>query len=91
MILGDADCFSNGEFSRRRTGIKAENFSMANGVFFWLSGNEVPIDVRRPLPTDNELHLKKKDMSFINTLYKIVIPTLIALAFLLIWVRRKGR
>ncbi len=91
MILGDADCLSNGEFSRRRKGIKAENLGMSEGIFFWLSNNEVPIDVRRPAPTDNELYLEKSDMPFLNTLYKIIIPSLLALAFLLIWLRRKGR
>ena len=48
MILGDADCFSNDEFSRSRRRIKGQNFYMAIGMFFWLSDNEVPIDIRRP-------------------------------------------
>ncbi len=91
MILGDADCFSNGEFSRNRNGIMAENFRMATGMFFWLSNNEVPIDVRRPAPPDNKIYLEKKDMAFPNALYKVIIPVLIVLVFLLIWLRRKGR
>ncbi len=91
MILGDADCFSNGEFSRSRTGIKAMNFKMATGMFFWLSDNEVPIDIRRPAPIDNEIYTKDGDIPFLNALYKIIIPVLLAVAFLLIWLRRKGR
>ncbi len=91
MILGDADCLSNGEFSRKRNGIMSENFRMANGIFFWLSENEAPLDVRRPATTDNELYIKKSDKPFLSALYKIIIPTLFALAFLLIWLRRKGR
>ncbi len=91
MILGDADCFSNGELSRYRKGIKTLNFSMTSGMFFWLSNNEVPIDVRRPAPPDNKIYLEKKDMAFPNALYKVIIPVLIVLVFLLIWLRRKGR
>ncbi len=91
MILGDADCLSNGELIISSQMIGTESFIMATGMFFWLSDNEVPIDVRRPAPTDNELYLEKSDMPFINALYKIIIPTLLGLAFLLIWLRRKGR
>ncbi len=91
MILGDADCLSNGEFSRNRRGINALNFRMAIGVFYWLSDNKVPIDVRRPYLTDNELYIEKSDKPFLNALYKIIIPALLAVMFALIWLRRKGR
>ncbi len=91
MILGDADCFSNGETSRFRKGIEAQNFSMATGMFFWLSDNEVPIDVRRPEQPDNELYTKKSAVPILTTLYKIIIPTLLGLTYLLIWLRRRGR
>ncbi len=91
MVLGDADCFSNDEFSRSRKGIKANNFYMATGTFYWLSDGEVPIDVRRPEPPDNKIYTKDSEISFLNALYKIIIPALLGLAFLLIWLRRKGR
>ncbi len=91
MVLGDADCFSNGEFSRSRKGIAAMNFGVASGMFYWLSNNEVPIDVRRPFPPDNRIYLKKNDTPFLNALYKIIIPALLGLAFLLIWLRRRDR
>ena len=91
MILGDADCFSNGETSRRRKGIRAMNFDMASGMFFWLSDNKVPIDVRRPTPPDNKILTKENQLPFINTIYKIAFPALLALASLLIWLRRRGR
>ncbi len=91
MILGDADCLSNGELSRKRTGFWALNFNMGTGMFYWLSGNEVPIDIRRPTPTDNELYIEKGDKLLLNALYKIIIPALLGLAFLLIWLRRRGR
>ncbi|MDE5424383.1 hypothetical protein L3073_19395, partial [Ancylomarina sp. DW003] len=91
MILGDTDCFSNGETSRFRKNIKAKNFGIAMGMFFWLSNNEVPIDVRRPEQPDNEIYTTKKTLGFLRVFYKIIVPLLLGLAGLLIWFRRKGR
>ncbi|MFR4036748.1 MAG: hypothetical protein ACLTZT_02470 [Butyricimonas faecalis] len=48
IILGDADCLSNGEISIDRKDISAVNYFLISGSFFWLSNEEVPIDVRRP-------------------------------------------
>ncbi|WP_339918202.1 Gldg family protein [Yeosuana marina] len=91
MIFGDADCFSNGELTQYRDWVKAMNFNMATGVFFWLSDNKVPIDMRRPTPPDNKMYLKKGDLNYLNILYKIAIPSVFAIIFLIIWLRRKGR
>ena len=91
MVLGDADCLSNGEISQEREGIKARNFSFINGMFFWLTNEQSPIDVRRPHNPDDNMLLKKDDMGFYKILYKIIIPALLVLGFLLIWLRRKGR
>ena len=91
MILGDADCFSNGEVTRQRKKITARNFDMANGMFFWLTNEESPIDIRRPDPPDDEVLAKESDLPFANIMYKIVFPVLLALACLLIWLRRRGR
>ncbi len=91
MILGDADCLSNAELSSNRASINAKNFEMANGMFFWLTDYVSPIDIRRPYSPDDKMLLKKEDMGFYTILYKIIFPSLFALAFLLIWLRRKGR
>lgn len=91
MILGDADCISNGELLATRKGINASNFNFTIGMFFWLTYEESPTDVRRPHNPDDNMLLKKDDMGFYKILYKIIIPALLALAFLLIWLRRKGR
>ncbi|MDD7887825.1 Gldg family protein [Flavivirga sp. 57AJ16] len=91
MILGDADCLSNGEISTNRREIRAENFKMASGIFFWLSDNKLPIDVRRPIPPDDKMEIGKKDLDYLSPLYKIIFPSLFGLAFLVLWLRRKGR
>lgn len=91
VILGDADCLSNTELTTNRSGLISANFTFANGIFYWLSDGEVPIDMRRPTPPDDEITLKKSDMPLVRTLYRIVIPALILIGFVLLWFRRKGR
>ena len=91
VIFGDADCISNGEIERRRNGIWTENFSVINGSFFWLSENEVPIDVRRPGSIDNTIELSRESMEVWGVLLKWVLPALLALIAIMLWIRRRGR
>ncbi|MCR8668955.1 Gldg family protein [Aestuariibaculum sp. M13] len=91
MILGDADCISNGELSTNRNGYRAQNFNMGTGMFYWLSNNEVPIDVRRPNLTDNKIYVTKSKIPFLNIVFKVIVPLVLLVSFLLIWFRRKGR
>ena len=91
VILGDADCISNGEISISRQNIWAENYAVVNGTFFWLSNGEVPIDVRRPSPTDNKVYLNQDQMAVWDIVFRWGIPVLLALVGIVIWVRRKGR
>lgn len=63
MVFGDADCISNGELSSGHKGIRASNFTLIPGSFFWLSDDEVPIDVRRPTPPDDLVNLSEGEAS----------------------------
>ena len=91
IVLGDADCISNAELSIRRRGIPAQNYYLVAGTFFWMSDNEVPIDVRRPAALDRKITVGK--LGF--TIWKVVsfglIPAVLALCGVLVWIRRKGR
>ncbi len=91
MILGDADCLSNGEIIPNRKGINAANFSFVTGLFYWLTYEESPIDVRRPHAPDDNMLLKKDDLGIYKILYRIVFPAILIACILLIWLRRKGR
>lgn len=86
-IFGDADWLSNAMLQN----INSYNNKMAAGLFFWLSDNKVPIDVRRPEPIDKKIFLKKADAAFYNYLYKFTIPAILIAAFVIIWLRRKRR
>lgn len=91
IILGDADCISNGEISRQRSNILASNYSFINAMFFWLSDNEVPIDVRRQPATDNKVYLSMDGMSIVKMGFLGGVPILLLLCSIFIWVRRRGR
>lgn len=91
MILGDADCFSNGEFNTQRIKIISRNFQMVDGLFYWLSSNELPIDVRRINPPDDTILIEKSGMSLLKNICEIVMPIILLICSLLILLRRKVR
>ncbi|MBS7197488.1 MAG: Gldg family protein [Bacteroidales bacterium] len=91
IILGDADCISNGELRLHRKDIDASNFSLITGTFHWLSDGEVPIDIRRPVPPDNQIFLSERGMSITRSLLIGGVPICLLIVALLIWIRRRGR
>lgn len=91
LILGDADCISNGELNKKYKGVKKGNFNVIMGSFFWLSNDEVPIDVRRAAPIDNNLNLEREDVSVWRFIMLWIIPSLLVVFSIVIWLRRRGR
>ncbi|WP_059026218.1 Gldg family protein [Gabonibacter massiliensis] len=91
MIFGDADCVSNGEFSRSRKGIKASNYMIIQGAFFWLSDEEVPIDVRRPPVPDDKIYVGETGAYINKIAFMGVFPFVLLFFALFIWIRRRGR
>ncbi|WP_294142111.1 Gldg family protein, partial [uncultured Sanguibacteroides sp.] len=91
IVLGDADCISNGELSRGRKGIRASNYYIIQGAFFWLSDEEVPIDVRRPTPPDNKVYPSETGMYITKIMFMGVFPILLLFIAIFIWIRRRGR
>ena len=91
ILSGDADCISNGELMGSRRGIRASNFSIITGGFFWLSDNEVPIDVRRPPMPDRDIYIGGTGAGIMKWSLVLVLPVLLVGCGILIWVRRKGR
>ena len=89
IVLGDADCISNGEISRQRSNILASNYSFINAMFFWLSDDEVPIDVRRQPAADNKLSLSLNDMFYVKIGFLGVLPALLLVVSGYIWIHRR--
>lgn len=91
MIFGDADCISNGELGMFRQDILANNFNIVIGSFFWMSDEEVPVDVRRPDPLDNQVYMDEKGLATWKVIMMWIIPGLLVIFSILIWIRRRGR
>jgi ABC-2 type transport system permease protein len=91
MVLGDADCLSNGELMMNRKDVNAANFMFISGMFYWLTDGELPIDMRRPPPPDNALYLGKTSWAISKAGLKWAYPILLMLTGTFIWVRRKRR
>lgn len=91
VILGDADCISNGEISIQRSKVRAANYEMIMGTFFWLSDNEVPIDIRRETPPDTGFNCTKQSVKASKWLMMGILPFLLLLSCILILIRRKGQ
>lgn len=91
VILGDADCISNGEVSIYRKTVKASNFAVIAGVFYWLSDGEAPIDIRRPVPPDDTVYLSQRAMNGARIAFMWGYPGVLLLIAVFIWLRRRGR
>ncbi|MDR1719726.1 MAG: Gldg family protein [Dysgonamonadaceae bacterium] len=91
MILGDADCISNGGLTPAVRRFPIANFQLITGMFHWLSYNTVPVDVSRPRSTDNMAHVSKTGVSWMKVGFMGVLPLGLMLWGLCIWVRRKWK
>jgi len=91
VVLGDADCISNGEISMMRKDVKAANYNLIMGAFYWMSNNEVPIDIRRPSPPDTKISLDMSGLTVTKWLFMGLLPLAMIIFYILIWIRRKGR
>lgn len=90
IISGDADVFTNNEFTTRR-GVSANNTYLLLGGCYWMSYNKAPIDVRRPRATDKRVCLSAGGYSVIRWSIRWGIPVLVVLGGIFVWVRRKSR
>lgn len=91
MIFGDADCISNSELNMNRQDIYSSNYTIITGGFFWMSDGEIPIDVRRPNSTDDNISISEAAMPAWGITWKWIFPGLLVVASVFIWLRRRGR
>ncbi len=91
MVLGDADCLSNGELGAKRTGLDPENESFGKAMFHWLSDGMLPIDVRRDAAPDNKLYVSMDELKTYKMTISYTLPVLLTLLGAFIVLRRKRR
>ncbi|MGO4294019.1 Gldg family protein [Chitinophaga sp. RAB17] len=91
MIIGDADCISNGGMKPPIRYYGAANFSMIPGMFHWLSYGTVPVDVSRPRGSDNETTLTKESLKVVKYGLMGVIPGLLLIGSTILLIRRRRK
>lgn len=91
LISGDADCWSNGEKNIRRNELRSMNYSFIYSTFNWLSFEQLPVSTTRIPAIDNEINIEEKGMEIAGFTFYLILPILLALAGILIWIRRRGR
>jgi len=90
IIAGDADWLSAGELNMQRKQ-QTSNAAIIDGVFSWLSDDEVPIDTKGVDPIDNSIRIGREGWKIANFLLKWVFPGILAITGIVIWIRRRGR
>ncbi|MCI1779475.1 MAG: Gldg family protein [Bacteroidales bacterium] len=89
MVLGDADCLTNGEISIQRKNVKASNYSLITAGFSFLSDNRAPVDVRRPEMKDKVINLSFRTIPYVKWGFLGLLPFLLLCTGVVIVVRRK--
>lgn len=90
VMSGDTDVIANGELTATRADINAQNYSIINGSFRWLSNDVYPVDVSKADTTDDEIYLPKGSRKYIKGLFLFIIPVgLLAFGLLLIIKRQR--
>jgi len=71
MIIGDADCISNGELSKNSS---SSNNAFIPCIFEWLTDGEYPINTQRPKKTDNDIRVGSPWILWVKIFFMFLIP-----------------
>ena len=91
MILGNADCLSNGELVRARKDVKSANFNLILETFRWFTNGEYPVNTNRSYGADNDLRMEYKDLIWVKVGFMGVLPLLLVAAGIVVWLRRREK
>ena len=91
MILGNADCLSNGELVRSRKDVKSANFNLILEMFRWFTNGEYPVNTSRSYGPDNDLRMEYKDLIWVKVGFMGVLPLLLIAAGIVVWLRRREK
>jgi ABC-2 type transport system permease protein len=85
MISGDADFMSNTALDHP----KGANQLLVNNIFKWFSNGAFPLDVSRPVMTDDQLSVNRKQISKLKLIFLGIVPALLIGIAAIILIRRK--
>ena len=89
IVMGDADWMSAAELSRYN--MRVANFPFLTEVFKWLTYDQYPVDVSRPLSADNKLTIGKEGVTMLKIIFLGLLPVLLFLSGVIILIIRKRR
>lgn len=88
VVLGDADCMSNGELATMRN-FRSGNYSLVFGIYQWLIYDEYPIDITRPALSDNKIYLSPEGFKWVKIFFNWICPALFIIGGCVLWFRRQ--
>lgn len=91
VVIGNTDCFSNGELATGRREVRNFANVLVRSSFYWLSHEKLPIHASREKPIDRKLYISEPAMEVWKIVFMVIAPVILALAGIVIWLRRKGR
>ena len=91
LILGDADCMSNGELTTERYALNGSNFSLITESFRDLSYNVFPINTDRPRPADDAMSIGQGALIWVRILFMGLVPAALIACYTLTWWRRRKK
>lgn len=89
VVMGNADCISNGEFSKARNGVQAANYNLVLETGRWFSNGEYPVNTYRPDNPDTDVYLKYKQVRYLRRVLIGIVPTLLGIIGLVVWLKRR--
>ena len=91
VVISDADCLSNAEIFNNRPGRRIANNVFLEGIFYYLSGDEVPVNMFRPRPIDYTIRIGMTGFEIAKIFILWGIPVIIAIFGTILWIRRRGK
>ena len=92
VIMGSADCISNGEFLKGRNGITSANYQLILQTGLWFSDGKFPVNTNRPQRTDNEFqNIKFTQMIWVKSFFTGLIPLVFAVIGFMIYYKRSRK
>jgi len=89
LLSGDADILSN--LVKNWSWPVMYNRSFVDAISHWMSDGQYPLDMRMPPLTDNIFYYTPGEVKGIKVVLAYIFPILLALAFGVLWFRRRAR
>ena len=92
VIMGSADCISNGEFSKGRNGVRSANYELILQTGLWFSDGKYPVNTNRPDRPDNQIYyVKYPQMIWLKIFFMGIIPIILARSGARIYLNRSRK